>query len=27
VEYEALLFGLSIALSLGMRLLLVKGDS
>jgi ribonuclease HI len=27
VEYEALLFGLSIALSLGVRQLLVKGDS
>jgi ribonuclease HI len=26
-EYEALLFGLSIALSLGVRQLLVKGDS
>jgi ribonuclease HI len=27
VEYEALLFGLSITLSLGVRQLLVKGDS
>jgi ribonuclease HI len=26
-EYEALLFGLSIALSLGVRQLLMKGDS
>jgi ribonuclease HI len=26
-EYEALLFGLSIALSLGVQQLLVKGDS
>jgi ribonuclease HI len=26
-EYEALLFGLSIALSLGVRQILVKGDS
>jgi ribonuclease HI len=27
VEYEALIFGLSTALSLGVRQLLVKGDS
>jgi ribonuclease HI len=27
VEYKALLFGLSTALSLGMRQLLMKGDS
>jgi ribonuclease HI len=27
VEYEALIFGLSTALSLGVRKLLVKGDS
>ena len=27
VEYEALIFGLSVALSLGIRQLLVKGDS
>jgi ribonuclease HI len=26
-EYEALIFGLSVALSLGIRQLLVKGDS
>jgi ribonuclease HI len=26
-EYEALIFGISIALSLGVRQLLVKGDS
>jgi ribonuclease HI len=27
VEYEALIFGLTVALSLGVRELLVKGDS